>query len=193
MLIGIYSPVPQSGKSTVADYLESTRDFARVPFAQVLKYMMEPLLETIGVDSSALWSGDKSALVYQDKTLRHALQTLGTEWGRRCMGEDFWVEVWNHNVRNWLAAGHHVVVDDMRFPNEFAAVQALGGWTWKVIRPGAGSPTLGHASEGALEHLIFDTELINGGTLDDLKATVETALRVGGRNDGRQEAVQTQG
>jgi hypothetical protein len=182
MLIGIYSSTPQSGKSTVAHHLVMRHNFERVPFADVLKAMMHPVLEALDVDAQELYTGDKSAVVYKDKTLRHALQTLGTEWGRKCMGENFWVDMWKRQVSMAKSVyGSNIVVDDMRFPNEFEAVRSLGGWTWKVARPGATAPTNGHASEGALDNLLFDTELVNAGTLHDLEDTVEAALRAGGR------------
>jgi hypothetical protein len=167
MLIALYSSTPQQGK-----------------FAETLKLMMRPVLEDLGRGPDGIGrmlDGDKREMVYQDRTLRHALQTLGTEWGRKCMGENFWVDIWRFKAERYLRSGVNVVVDDMRFPNEFAAVQALDGWTWKVVRPGASAPTNGHASEGALDGLLFDTELVNAGTLHDLEDTVEAALRAGGR------------
>ena len=53
------------------------------------------------------------------------MQTLGTEWGRECIGPEVWVDVWKSNVQKWLDGGLNVVVDDMRFPNEWDAVKAL--------------------------------------------------------------------
>ena len=97
------------------------------------------------------------------------------------MGENFWVDLWAAGTKACLARSQRVVVDDMRFPNEMTMVQALGGWTWKVERLGPPAPTNGHASEGALDNLLFDTELVNAGTLHDLEDTVEAALRAGGR------------
>jgi hypothetical protein len=180
ILIGIYSSTPQSGKSTVADYLCARHGFMKAPFASVMKVMAAPILEAFDIDTELLFRGDKSALVYQDKTIRHLLQTLGTEWGRKHMGENFWVDVWARRAKKMLELGN-VVVDDMRFINELNMVEALGGWTWKVTRPGASSPTNGHASEGALDGCIFDTELVNAGTIADLEETVEMAMRAGGR------------
>lgn len=180
MLIGIYSSTPQQGKSTVAQYLVDNHNFVRVPFASVLKAMMEPVLSSLGVNVDELYYGDKSRVLYNGKTLRHALQTLGTEWGRKCIGEGFWAHLWRKETSEWINAGCHVVAEDMRFPNEFAAVKGLGGWTWKVTRPGAQAPTNGHASEGALDGHVFDTELVNAGSLEALETTIETALRAGG-------------
>ncbi len=184
-LIGLYSSTPQSGKSAVAKYLEKKYKFEVLPFAAVLKGMAASLLGDMGYSGAAiqqmLYGSAKQTVVYQDKTVRHLLQTLGTEWGRRCMGEHFWVDIWRLMAEEHLAEGVRVVVDDMRFINEMTTVQALGGWTWKIMRPGARAPTNGHASEGALDHLLFDTELINCGTLEDLEVTIEEAIRAGGR------------
>ena len=41
-IIGLYSPAPQSGKSTVASELEQ-RGYVTVPFAETLKLMLIPM------------------------------------------------------------------------------------------------------------------------------------------------------
>lgn len=174
MLIGIYSPKPQSGKTTAADALVLA-GFNHQRFAGPMKDMARTVLAALGVPETGLYRGDKEELVYRDRTLRHLLQTLGTEWGRKCMGEDFWVDLWRARVE---AAGGLIVADDMRFPNEYRAIKALGGVVWRVTRPDNTSPTNGHASEGALDGLPFDLELVNDGTLDQFRAKVDAAVRI---------------
>lgn len=174
MLIGIYSPKPQSGKTTAADALVLA-GFNHQRFAGPMKDMARTVLTALGVPEIGLYQGDKEELVYRDRTLRHLLQTLGTEWGRKCMGEDFWVDLWRARVE---ASGGLIVADDMRFPNEYRAIKALGGVVWRVTRPDNTSPTNGHASEGALDGLSFDLELVNDGTLDQFKTKVDAAVRI---------------
>lgn len=68
-------------------------------------------------------------------TFRKLLQTMGTEWGRQQVCDDFWVRMWKISVNNYLASlsGHHgvgtqgIIVDDIRFVNEIMAVHELGG------------------------------------------------------------------
>lgn len=96
-LIGLYSPAPQSGKSTIAAALEQ-KGYVIVPFAETLKLMLLPMLEALGYDNKGA-----NYLVNQAKqvvvgdagvSVRHMLQTLGTEWGRQCIHPDVWVRCW---------------------------------------------------------------------------------------------------
>jgi hypothetical protein len=111
--------------------------------------------------------------MYEDKeavlapfgvSARHMLRTLGTEWGRECVGPDVWTTHWLERVRS----RSFVVVDDVRFPNEAELVRTLGGQMWKVTRPGVERATE-HASEGGLDNWPnFTHDIINAGTLQDL-------------------------
>lgn len=50
---------------------------------------------------------------------RSFLQILGTDWGRRCMGEDFWVDLVTPRISALLSHPKSIVIiDDVRFPNE---------------------------------------------------------------------------
>ena len=83
-----------------------------------------------------------------DWTPRRLMQELGTEWGRRRMGDDFWVDRWREKAAEALAenvAG--VVADDVRFENEAAAVRDLGGRVILVQAAAAAAPAASHASE----------------------------------------------
>lgn len=153
-----------AGKSTVARLLVSEFGYVRRPFAYPLKAMVAAL----GVPPSILdgTREDKEVPLpaLNGRTARYALQTLGTEWGRNLMGEDFWVK--------WWAAGavqvSKSVADDVRFPNEAQAVRDLGGVVIRVDRDGAGSKTgADHASEN-IDAIPFDYVINNNGTMDDI-------------------------
>jgi hypothetical protein len=89
---------------------------------------------------------------------RHAMQTLGTEWGRMVMGRNFWADMWVHNATRILDEGRKVVVDDCRFPNELQSVLSLGGTSVGIRRPNL-NPVWAHVSE---EHYLgADYEIIN--------------------------------
>jgi len=45
------------------------------------------------------------------------LQILGTEWGRKTRGEDFWVDM----LKKRIPCADYVIIDDCRFPNELHA------------------------------------------------------------------------
>lgn len=172
-LIGLYSPAPQSGKSTVAEYLTS-EGFKVLPFARILKRMVGLLLKDLGYENHR-------ELVYDQKnfrvpelgvTVRHLLQTLGTEWGRACVHPDVWLRCWEVQASALLADGLSVVVDDVRFTNEAQLVEQLGGEMWLIHRPGA-QPGPSHASEGGLDDWNFAQRLDNNGTVLDLHMSIE--------------------
>lgn len=166
-LIGLYAPVMQSGKSTVANALAGHR-YVTVKFAGPLKSMLTTLLMMRGASQDAairMVEGDlkEQPTRYLDgKSPRYALQTLGTEWGRDIMGTDFWVNCAMAQADRLMADGYNVVMDDVRFPNEAQAIKARGGLVVKITRPSIQPPeNAQHASEGALADFPFDLELVN--------------------------------
>ena len=161
-----------SGKSTASQYLVDRYGYTRVRFAGPLKDMMR----AIGLGEDDIEGGDKelSNSLLCDKTPRHAMQTLGTEWGRKCIGEDFWVGLWRWQVDEVLASGGRVVVDDCRFPNEAVAIRKLGGDIFKI--QGRGGIAGSHSSEKGIGQIVDDV-LDNTGSVEELHQMVEEALR----------------
>ena len=78
------------------------------------------------------------------------------------------------------------IITDMRFPNEMDAVKERKGITIRVIRPhGYINPHTGeykemplsyHSSETALDDSVFDYEIVNNGSIDDLVEKVKEIL-----------------
>jgi hypothetical protein len=177
-LVALYSPRPGSGKSTAAAAL-AQQGWVVVPLAQPLKAMVGALLEAAGYrqgEIESILSTDKQrelGYLAGAPTARHLLQTLGTAWGRELIHPRLWIELWQDRVRPLLELGQPVVCDDLRTPEEMAAVKALGGECWLIERPTgaiADNATLGHATEGALAKASFDRVLVNDGTVADLQA-----------------------
>lgn len=177
-LIALYSHRPGSGKSTVAAAL-ARQGWQVIAFAEPLKAMAGALLEAAGYGQGEieqiLSTGKQQELGYLAgaPTARHLLQTLGTAWGRELVHPRLWIELWEDRVRGLLELGQPVVCDDLRTPEEMAAVRALGGECWLVQRPAgaiADAATLAHPTEGALAGASFDRVLVNGGTVEDLVA-----------------------
>lgn len=173
-ILGLYSPAPQSGKTTVANYL-IRYGYQRVSFAEPIKEMAAVLLENLGYTPAAA-----SYRAHEDKyaripeigvTVRHVLQTLGTEWGRECLHPEVWLISWRHRADRALAAGHNVVVDDVRFLNEAELLRGQGAQLWRITRPGVTSPS-SHASEGGLDDYSFDFNLYNNASLRTLELAV---------------------
>lgn len=173
-LIALYSSVAQSGKSQVALTLAAYDGVTNIKFAGPLKRMAKVLFESHGISQeeiARMIEGDLKEQVHPKLGVspRHIMQTLGTEWGRDSIHADFWVNAAMSHARVIRESGYHVVLDDMRFRNEYMAVLKNGGQVWKVERPGAPKPATNHPSEGLLDDLPFDRVIVNDGTIDDLR------------------------
>ena len=81
------------------------------------------------------------------------------------------------------------IISDTRFPNELKAIKDRGGITIRIIRPDFVENTLTgekfpvkvhrqeHESETALDNSEFDYEILNDGTIADLRDKVEAILK----------------
>ena len=161
-----------SGKSAAADYLMGDYGYQRVKLAGPLK----DALRAIGLSEREI-EGDLKEVpcdLLCGKTPRHAMITLGTEWGRDMIGPDFWIKTWARKTRELLKQGFRVVCDDVRFPNEADAIRALGGSVIRIHRPGF-APSA-HISEA--QGFATDWIIENNGTLGDLRRRIDDALAV---------------
>jgi hypothetical protein len=170
-LIGLYSPNAQSGKSTVASVLND-RGFWTVKFAAPLKDMLRTLYASIGMPAPTIEryiEGDLKENIVPGLgiTSRHLMVTLGTNWGRE-LDPNFWVKAAEAKVVGLHNAYTDVVIDDMRFPNEYRMIKRLGGQVVRITRPilRASSDSV---CEGLLDHMTFDREIENSGTLEQLR------------------------
>lgn len=166
-----FTGVAGSGKSTATRYLVERHGYTLVKFAGPLKDMMRAL--GFGEEDIEGNCKELSNSLLCDKTPRHAMQTLGTEWGRKCIGEDFWINLWRDSADRIVKQGGRVVVDDCRFPNEAQAIRRLGGDIFKIEGRG------GIAGEHASERGCGDQDLVieNDNTPDVLFGRVEEALK----------------
>lgn len=167
-IIGLIGP-EGAGKSTAAALLEGQNGYKRVPFAGPLKSMIAAL----GVDPRHLYGSleDKAAPlgIFGGKSARHAMQTLGTEWGRNHIGQGFWVAAWMEAVKGIA----YVAADDVRFPNEADAIRAMGGMIVCVVRS---QDQFNRAPRHASENFAAinpDNIIVNDGSIDDLAAKLD--------------------
>ena len=164
LLVGICGP-EGGGKSTAARMLCDAHGFAVHPFAGPLKTM----LAAIGVPGCHLYGtpAEKEAplRLFGGKSARHAMQTLGTEWGRQHIGPGFWVEAWRATMPADVGA---IVVDDVRFPNEAETIRDMGGIMIRIDRTAA-ARDVKHASENH-RAIPTDFEILNDGSRDELAA-----------------------
>lgn len=179
-VIALYSPVPQSGKSTIADHLEAEHGYARLKFAGVLKDLTHQFLLNLGIADLA----DRQRMVDGDlkDKLIPGLPFTPRDWqimigdGGRALHQDLWVEMVLNHARHCVASGQSCVVDDMRFPNEFRKLNLSGLPVHfvRVIRPGATTDVI---NEGQLEQEFFDRRITNDGTILSLQGRVDLMVR----------------
>src|SRR3984957_2897604 len=127
-----------SGKTTVARWLERNHGFRRVPFAERLKDMICAL----GLTKKELEDlKETPSEIPRNYTSRRFMQILGTEFGRQLINQNIWVNAWRRKVEGLHRTESitRFVVDDVRFANEAAAIHALGGSVFQIVRQGAGS------------------------------------------------------
>ena len=160
-----------SGKSTVARELAHLLPDAHiVPFAATLKRMCRAL----GLTEAQVYGSEKDTPceLLGGKAPRHAMQTLGTEWGRGRIDDRIWLRAWKASIPT---GARFVLVDDVRFANEAGALHTLIQVDRRQERNASTGPK--HASEslGDLEHTI-DAKIENNGTEQELRAKVREYL-----------------
>lgn len=173
-LIGLCGKA-RAGKDTVAKYLAETHEYHMVWFAAPIKNMLRVMSTLITWDH--LYGDKKEEIIPQlGVSARWMMQTLGTEWGRKCVDENLWINIAKHDVKRSLNFCFDVVVSDVRFDNEADAIKELGGEIWLVNRDTTCYDVQHHISEaGVSEHLI-DKVIDNSGTIQQLYKNIELAI-----------------
>lgn len=115
-----------SGKTTLAQRLPG-RIYS---FAEPVYWMVHALFHYRHdyIAASDL-RGHKNMTVH-GQSVRKMLQTLGTEWGRNQLREDFWIRV----MEDILPAEGTVVIDDVRFINEADWIKSRKGTLIRLNR-----------------------------------------------------------
>lgn len=163
MIVGLYSTVPQSGKSTVArEFILA--GYQKLSLASPVKESLHLLLVQYGVldANEYLWGEKKDKIIPGvGVTGGYLMSTFATDYMRKYISEDFWLDILLRKVR----PGVDYIVDDMRFPNEYAAFDVK----IKVERPNVNSRHgRSSLSEGQLDKLPFDYVIFNDRSLDEL-------------------------
>jgi len=162
-----------SGKTEVARHLIINHSYQEMKFAGILKDMLRSLGLSEEEINGSLKEAPSSLLL--GTTPRHAMQTLGTEWGRDLIHPDIWAHAWKVQVTEYLSYGHKVVCDDCRFENEVKVVHDFhGAQIWRILRKDL-PPRMEHSSEN-VDVLPFDRTIKNYGSIGELKTAVDGIL-----------------
>lgn len=114
----------------------------------------------------------------EHRSPRQILQWWGTEY-RRAQQPDYWVQRLQDKAAEMAAAGiTHIIVSDVRFADEAAAIRTMGGQIWRVHRPSLQATGTGHVSEVTGEEFAPEVTITNQGSFDHLRLTLlQTLLR----------------
>lgn len=173
MLIGLTGHAG-SGKDTAAAYLVEKHGFIRLAFADKLKdlaYRVNPWFVTCDlaylVDNFG-WDRAKR----EDANVRQYLQDLG-QAARDTFGDAFWVDqVLTGDVFNSMRWGNRYVITDVRYQNEADVVLDVGGWVYRIERPGVG-PANGHISEMGV---LGSGHISNDSTVEELHEKLDKLI-----------------
>lgn len=167
------------GKDSIGDMLFREHNFARMAFADPMRRMLEALLSIAGLPSSYIYDRQlkEQEIPGLGFSYRQLAQTLGTEWARKCLSEDFWVRTMAQRVNAAVNAARNpnVVITDLRFPNEEAWLRTIGAVIVKVSRPNMPAVRV-HESEAYVAGIKEDIHIFNDGSLLDLRARVYDQL-----------------
>jgi hypothetical protein len=134
MIIGITGFIG-SGKDTAANYLVAQHGFRRDSFAGALK---DAVAQIFGWDRELLEGLTPEAREWREQvdlwwanrldmprlTPRYMLQLWGTEICRQGFHDDIWIASMENRLRKTV---DDIVISDVRFPNEIAAIRRAGG------------------------------------------------------------------
>jgi hypothetical protein len=161
-----------AGKSTAAQTMVDA-GWKRVKFADPLKAMMRAFYRDAGLSDAMIErkiEGDLKEIpchLLCGKTPRHAMRTLGTEWGRNAIHENLWVSLAEHKIKAAWADEIKVVIDDCRFENEAEMIRETGGTIVEV------TGRVERSSDHPSEHLPEPSfHLYNHGDIASLRLNV---------------------
>lgn len=180
----------RAGKNEFADALARASGRAHsvhsIAFADAIRDIMYAVDPIIGYEDGEFVryatvvdeQGYEAAKGYPE--FRQFAQRLGTEGGRAVFGDDVWVDLVMSKIEE-LPSSALVLVPDVRFPNEYEAIKAAGGYVVRVDRPSLVEDEFdAHASETEWLRLEPDTVVRNDGALGDLALKAHVLLEAVG-------------
>lgn len=185
MIIGLCGAAG-AGKNTVADILVEDCGFQAVSFAGPV-YEAVSAITGLPVEYLQDRKNKERPIGWLGVSPRELLQTLGTEWGREMIHENLWIVIALNKIAELAEAGGKVVVTDVRFDNEAAALRRVGGSVWQVNRPcetSCGRKERNHSSENGVSPKLVDAVINNDTTIYRLRE--RTKRKVGLANADRQ-------
>lgn len=163
-----------AGKSTVAGIVEREIGAKRISFADPIRDMLRIGL---GIQPSDFLPENKEIVIPSlGKSPRYLLQTLGTEWGRKMVGESLWRDLAHRRAITCIRAGVSVVFEDVRFDDEAELVLSMGGYVWEISREGCKGDN--HISEKGISLGLISGTIANSDSMGSLNQLVKSLLQM---------------
>lgn len=187
MTIVAFGHIGRVGKTTCAELIAGKYGYEVLSFASPLKsmaFLTDPLVSANPVPSNVAvgrgrlqhlvktggWDGAKKDDT-AGREVRGFLQRLGV-----AARDVLYPEVWIDALHRRMAEHDHVVIDDLRFPNEADWLKTLDAKLVKVHRPGF-KPVNNHESETALlEYDGWDYVVNNDSSLSELPKKLDKMM-----------------
>lgn len=176
-----------SGKDTVADMIWSIEIdgghiWVSTAYAAYLKALVKRLFDLSDEQIYGTQAEKEAVDERWGKSPRELLQIVGTDIARLCH-PDVWVRRTMRYIDESLEVDPQIagfLITDVRFPNEADAIKARGGVIVNILRPdltvAEGDVTAQHESEQHAATIPYDYQIVNDGTLMDLRQKVATLL-----------------
>lgn len=203
MIIGLVGKAG-SGKDTFAGLMmqREHQKWNQTAFAFILKSLCRDIFS---LSEEQLYGSTEAKEAVDPRwgvSAREIMQKMGTEVGRQGRFDTFGTGLLEHRIRHafeeaglvphenlWvdstiqhmtLSRGTHWLVTDCRFLNEAEALRNNSGIIVRIRRPADSSSEAyaGHESETEQDRIQADSEILNYGTLDDLRRGVEVFAKL---------------
>jgi hypothetical protein len=177
-----------AGKTTVSKRLIEEHGYTKVSLAGPLKFAVKAFLSASGFHpdevQEMIYGSRKETPIalLGNKSPREMMQTLGTDWGRNMVDENIWINQTEPYIKDYIARGNPVVVDDVRFRNEVEMILRCGGFIIYVDREpdenwlDLPATVVSHMSEGDIFPYEAHYVILNNGTVDELIQETDRAL-----------------
>lgn len=150
-----------SGKGSAALVLTEEYSFIEMNFAGPLKLGVASMF---GWSHQSMYDPELKEVVDPDLgfSRRQAMQSIGTEAVRNCLGKNTWVKLMRTRITCWRPCC--IVIADIRMENEAAMVRDMDGLVVHCLRPNSNTEDLHETERGPVimaEDLVVnnDTDL----------------------------------
>lgn len=194
-----------SGKDAISDHLVEKHGWAKLGMSDALAEALYTLNPWIELPTGLGWKNRFTARIartfhqpfrptwirYRDlydslgyvrakeyPEVRRLLQILGTEVGRRIIGESTWTDIVVRRAKEAAKNAPGVIITGIRYPNELDMItDDLEGELWWVVRPSLkDGSNADHSSENSVHETDFDRTIRNDGTLKELYTKIDDII-----------------